>query len=333
MRAHLVGDGVENPANARALLDTAAMFEVPCLFRDTRGLADRWSVERGGQPLPTVGPGGVPAPVVAVENAPGAGSVFTTRLPAGRPSIVVGNERRGIRADLMAASTLSVQIPAAGRGIDTLNVAAAAAVALYYLLGATGRRSPRSARPEAHRPAVVLVGPRDHVEAGSALRTAAAFGWQTVGLDDRDKVWFGTPRTMRAEGRAAARSHRNPLRVVPVPDDVHSGRHSGYERVVVAGTNVPGPPLHRVDLTGGPRTALVIPDGTVPEGAGVEYARVDVPGGNDRYRLVASIVLAEAARQLGIRPATRPRRFAYESTLTLVPPEADLVHPDELLAY
>lgn len=329
MRAHLVCDGVENPANARALLDTAAMFEVPCLFRDTRGLAGRWSVERGGQPLPTVGPGEVPTPVVAVENVPGAGSVFTTRLPAGRPSIVVGNERRGIRADLLAAAALSVQIPSPGRGVDTLNVAAAAAVALYYLLGATGRRGPRSSRSEAHRPAVLLVGPRDHVEAGSALRSAAAFGWQTVGLDDRDKVWFGTPRTMRAEGRAAARSHRNPLRVVPVSGSVHNG----HDRVVVAGTHVPGPPLHRVDLTGGPRTALVIPDGTVPEGAGIQYARVDVPASADRYRLVASIVLAEAARQLGIRPATRPRRFAYESTLTLVPPDSDLVHPDELLAY
>jgi hypothetical protein len=96
---------------------------------------------------------------------------------------------------------------------------------------------------------------------------------------------------------------------------------------------MPGPPLHRVDLTGGPRTALVIPDGAVPDGPGFEYARVDVPASADRYRLVASIVLAEAARQLGIRPATRPRRFAYESTLTLVPPDADLVHPDELLAY
>jgi hypothetical protein len=43
--ARLVGDGVENPANARALLDAAAMFAIPCLFRDSRGLAQRWSAE------------------------------------------------------------------------------------------------------------------------------------------------------------------------------------------------------------------------------------------------------------------------------------------------
>jgi hypothetical protein len=258
-----------------------------------------------------------------VENAPGAGSVFTTRLPAGRPSIVVGNERRGIRADLMAAAT-SVQIPTAGRGVNTLNVAAAAAVALYYLLGATGRRSPRSSRPEAHRPSVLLVGPDDHVEAGSALRTAAAFGWLTVGLDDRHKVWFGTPRPMRTEGRAAARSHRNPLRVVPFRD----GALAAYERVIVCGPRVAGPPLHRVDLTGS-RTAIVIPDTDCEEGD----ARVEVPGPGSRYRLVASIVLAEVARQLGLRPAARPRRFAYESTLALVSPDADLVPADDLLTY
>lgn len=333
-RAELVGDGVENPANARALLDTAAMFGVPCRFRDTRDLAGRWH----GEPLSLTDLGDLRArPIVAVENAPGAGSVFTTRLPAGRPSIVVGNERRGIRPDLLASAALSVQIPTSGRGINTLNVAAAAAVAMYYLLGATGRRSPRSSRAEARRPAVLFAAPGDHVEAGSALRTAAAFGWQTVGFDDREKVWFGTPRPVRTEGRAAARSHRNPLRVVP------SRSVDGYRRVIVAGTRVAGPPLHRVDLTG---ALLVIPDEETGgwdgggddgrAGGATEFARVEVPAAGYRYRLVASIVLAEAARQLGIRPAAgRPARdrFAHGSTLTLDRPDADLVTPSELLAY
>lgn len=328
-RADLVGDGVENPANARALLDVAAMFGVHCLFRDTRDLAGRWH----GEPLAGTDLGELRTrPIVAVENTPGAGSVFTARLPAGRPSIVVGNERRGIRPDLLAAAGSSVQIPTSGRGINTLNVAAAAAVAMYYLLGAVGRRSPRTSRAEARRPAVLFAGPGDHVEAGSALRTAAAFGWRTVGLDDREKVWFGTPRPVRTEGRAAARSHRNPLRVVP------GGSVDGHGRVIVAGTRVAGPPLHRVDLTG---ALLVIPDEETGGYAGgaTEFARVDLPGGGHRYRLVASIVLAEAARQLGIRPAGGPAgrpvraRFAHESTLALTPPDADLVTPSELLAY
>src|SRR5256885_7181028 len=46
--ARLLGDGLENPANARALLDVAAMFGIPCLFRDTRGLEAQWDADRGG---------------------------------------------------------------------------------------------------------------------------------------------------------------------------------------------------------------------------------------------------------------------------------------------
>ena len=204
-------------------------------------------------------------------------------------------------------------------------------MALYYLLNAEGRRSPRTPRPESDRPAVLLVGPGDHVEAGSTLRSAAALGWRIVGLDDREKVWFGTPRPVRAEGRAAARSHRNPLRVVP-----EAAEAAGFERVVVAGVRVEGPPLHRTRLTGR-GTLLVIPDeDTVRYQEGTEYARVELPGPDPayRYRLIASIVLAEAARQLGVRPPRRrPARYRYESALAATMSGADLVTAAELDAY
>ena len=63
------------------------------------------------------------------------------------------------------------------RRINCLNVAAAAAVALYYLrqphaLQRTARREPERRRPE-----LLLAGAGDHVELGSALRSAAALGW------------------------------------------------------------------------------------------------------------------------------------------------------------
>lgn len=329
--ARLVGDGVENPANAIALLDAAAMFGVPCLFRDSRGLAG----QPGGRPLPTVDTAELldgSVPIVAVENAPGAASVFTADLPVGRPAIVVGNERRGIRPDLLRVAARCVRIPMSGRGVNTLNVAAAAAVALYYLLAP---RRPRPARARRHRPDVLLLGPGDHVEAGSALRSAAAFGWRSVGLDDRDKVWFGTPRAVRAEGRAAARSHRNPLRVVPVP----AGPGLDYARVVVAGAGLDGPPLHRVDLAGRPGTLLVVPDGDADRGHlgdRVELARVDLPALDFpyRYRLIASIVLAEVARQLGTREEPARQRFPFESALAVAEPDGvDLVGVGELLAF
>ncbi|AVT33071.1 hypothetical protein C6361_30575 [Plantactinospora sp. BC1] len=346
--ARLVGDGLENPANAYALRDAAAMFGVPCLFRDGRGLAGRWSAERAGGPLHIIDSAELLAastPIVAVENAPGATSVFGTAPPAGRPSVVVGNERLGVRPDVLRAATRCVQIPMTGRGVNTLNVASAAAVALHYLLAAVGRRTVRGTRPGARRPAVLLLGPGDHVEAGSTLRSAAAFGWQTVGLDDRAKVWWGTPRPVRTEARAAARSSRNPLKVVPVP----AQPPLPARRVVVAGLHVGGPALHRVDLTGGPETLLVIPDeeATGPAeqwrrlGPRVEFARLELPAANVpyRYRLVAAIVLAEVARQLGTRAPGRPgpaprHRPRYDSALALGDsPDAELVTPAELESY
>jgi hypothetical protein len=73
----------------------------------------------------------------------------------------------------------------------------------------------------------------------------------------------------------------------------------------------------------------------------VEFARVALPAEDFpyRYRLVASIVLAEAARQIGRamapEPIRRPRRgLTYESALTLAATdEADVVLPDELMVF
>ena len=89
------------------------------------------------------------SPLVAFENAAGAADVYGFRLPgAGRAAIVVGNERTGIGQDLLAAATHMVRVPMVSRRINTINVAAAAAVALYYLTRGgggsrgTGQRDP-----------------------------------------------------------------------------------------------------------------------------------------------------------------------------------------------
>nr|BFE61160.1 hypothetical protein GCM10020063_056860 [Dactylosporangium thailandense] len=320
----LVGDGIGNPANASALLDAAAMFATGCRFRDSRGLA---AALPG---IPTVD--AVAGPIIAVDNAPGAESVYRTGSVHDGSSIVVGNERRGIRPDLLRAAARTVQIPMPGRGVNTLNVATAAAVALYYLRGAAGRRAVRGPRPESERPGLLLAAPRDHVEAGSSLRSAAAFGWTVAQVEDRDKVWFGTPRPVRAEARAAARSHRNPLRVVPSegPDPV-------YSRIVVCSPHADGPPVHRTDLTGA-ATLVVVPDEgwQPPPSSAVVRARVDVPGAVGRYRFVTGIVLAEVARQLGARPAARPPRRGLSYGSGLGPGRAapgELVEAWELLSY
>jgi tRNA G18 (ribose-2'-O)-methylase SpoU len=331
-RARLIGDGVENPANAQALAEAARMFAVPCGFRDSRGLAGHLA---GLSIVDTAELLGGSGPLIAMDNTPGAQSVYRAGPLHGAASIVVGNERRGIRPDVLRAATKTVQIPMPGRGVNTLNVATAAAVALFYLLDAHGRRPARASRPESHRPALLLAAPRDHVEAGSSLRSAAAFGWQTVAVHDREKVWFGTPRPVRTEARAAARSHRNPLRVLPAGD---AWSPPAGSRVVVCAPHTDGAPLHRTELTG-PGTVLVIPDGDGwnPR-PGAEFARVAVPGETGRYRLLTGIVLAEAARQLGTRTTTAPRPprrgLSYGSGLDLTaPPDTDLVQPWELMGY
>jgi hypothetical protein len=84
-----------------------------------------------------------------------------------------------------------------------------------------------------------------------------------------------------------------------------------------------------VDLTGGPNTLLVLPDeqdydalDLTQLGSRVEFARVPLPATvfPYRYRLVASIILAESARQIGSptnarRRPTRLRRLSYESAI------------------
>ena len=343
--AQLLGDGIENPANAQALLDVAAMFGIDCRFRDTRSLTARWDAGRGGD-LPLVERDveiASLAPLVAVENAPGAVSIHDAPRPRAGSSFVVGNERLGIRGDLLRMADLCVEIPTAGRGVNTLNVAAAAAVALFYLLTGDGRPMRRSPQPERRRPAVLLAAPTDHVEAGSAIRSAAAFGWRSVGLDDRHAVWFGVSRAARTEGRAAARTHRNPTRVLPMRTE----SSHGFKRVVVAGAGVDGRRILDVDLAGGRDTLLVLPDEDeagefdwASLGGRTEFAHVELPATSFpyRYRLVASIVLAEAARQIG-RPAVAgrpaPRRaLSYESALEVAAAAgAEVVWPAELRAY
>jgi tRNA G18 (ribose-2'-O)-methylase SpoU len=346
-RARLVGDGIENPANARALIDAAAMFAVPAAFRDTHSLSESWSTELGGGVLPMVETAELLTellPIVAIENASGSRSVYDASLPQGRPSIVVGNERRGVRGDVLRAASECVHIPMSGRGINTLNVASAAAVALFYLLASERRPMRQAPRPEHRRPGLLLMAPADHVEAGSVLRSAAAFGWRAVGLDDTERVWFGVRRAARTEGRAAARSHRNAIRVLPM----RAEGPLGFARVVVAGVAVDGPRLHRADLAAGRSMLLVLPDeghdmavdwrSLAPK---VEFARVALPADDFRYRyrLVASIVLAEAARQIGRAAAAerirQPRRgLTYESALSLAATaEPDVVLPEDLRAY
>lgn len=285
------------------------MFGWDCAFLDGAGLGL----------APALAPedlGGY-APLLALENVPGAESIHGFTLAGPRPALLVGNERRGISRDLLDRVDRTIQIPLASRRLDTINVAAAAAVALYYLARGGGGKLRTRAEPNRHRPEVLFLGPGDSIELGSALRSAAAFGWGRVLVDDRSGVWFGTDRVTRSLGRGAARRSRNAIHVLP------AGRLHAFDEACVV-TRAPGTwsgaeaePLHRVDLARGPGQLLVIPDEGALDLAREDLGRLaprvrlvslDLPRTDFQYRfkLVASIVLAEAGRQVGVR--LRPGR-------------------------
>lgn len=343
----LIGDGIENPGNAHALCDAASMFAGSCLFRGYRTSSNESESPPKEPRLPTLGPDAFAGfrPLVALDNVPGAAGVYGFRPPAGpAPGLVAGNERRGISREALAQTQQAVQIPLAGGRLNTLNVAAAA-VALYYLSRGGGPALHVSAHPHTRGPELLLAAPADHIETGSTIRSAAAFGWQRVLIDDRHGAWFGRDRATKSESRAAARRHRNPIHVVP------AGRENrlAFREVMVVTTRPDGVPMYRAALAGGPGCVLVIPD---ENGVDVECERWDrlgatprmvsltLPAGEFpyRYRLITAIVLAEAARQIG-RPAHAARRAparapAYDRAIALMAGEAgEMVYPDELAAY
>jgi len=345
----LVADGIENPWNARTLLDVAAMFATSCRFRDRASLAIAWPEafpDDGPLPLVTDAALRGPSPLVALENVPGAASVWGFRQPAGeRPALVVGNERRGIGKDILLAASHCVSIPLASRRLNTLNVGAAAAVALYYLRrGGGGLHT--AGNPSARRPELLFLAGTDHVELGGALRSAGAFGWARLFVEDRSGVWFGCNRATRAEGRAAARAHRNPLQLIPVSKE----RRYGFDEVCVISASCQGTPLPRARLARGGRQLIALPDESavsLPDedwgrlGKEVRFVSLDLPAPSFpyHYRATAAIALAEVARQVGQRagPARgrpRPPAPVYDRALEVLRQEAsEVVFQDDLQDY
>lgn len=258
--------------------------------------------------------------------------------------MIVGNERRGIAHDMQTIANHAVQVPLVSRTLNSLNVAAASAVALWYL---THRSAPAhvGAHPHKRRPELLLIGGGDHYELGSTIRSAGAFGWQRMLVEDRGGIWFGADRVTQSEGRAAARRGRNPIRLVPAAP----GERYAFERVSVVTTRHEGVSLHRASLVGGARHLLALPDESEVDVAReswdrlakeVTFVRVDVPASAFiyHYRLIATITLAEIARQVGqhaVGKVSSPRRTPrYDLVLPLVRDEpSEEVFLEDLEAY
>ena len=305
-------DRVENPANLARIRDAARLVHASC--------SDS-----------------VQGRLIALENAPRASPIYGRRPLEGHATIAVGHERRGLSERTLAMAAETLVIPTQSRSVTTLNVAAAAAVAAWYVLRGSAPQA-HVARPDARRPSMLLVG-YDHVEVGSSLRSAAAFGFRDVLLDDRGAGWFEGSPALRREARAAARRHKNPLLV-------HRGGGPDIERfdevVFVIGSG-PATPFEQTRVARGRNQLVVV--GLEPNElreVAPGQARVATlglePFERPPLRLTASIVLAEIARQVGRRrripgrPAVRPPR--YEAALRLASMEDVLwIDPSRLLEY
>lgn len=348
-RVTLLGDAIERPGNAVALWHAARLFGAECGFRPPMAWANspEWAaLDAPPQACSPEDLAGRHTRRIAFDNLPGAHDVYGFRAGSDF-AVMVGNERRGLSSSCRAVATDAVQIPMASRRINCLNVAAAAAVALYHLCGSAGRAMQARSQPESRRPELLLMGAGDHVELGSAIRSAAAFGWPRAWIDDREHAWFGVARPLLAEGRAAARRSRNPIHLLPCGP---AQRHDFADVVVVtAGAAAPGAvPLQRADLARGGRQLVVVPDESRVAidredwgrlGQRVRFVGLDLPHPqfNRHYRFVASIVMAEVARQVGLRkPGPRPARPGppdYGLALERAPQAGEPVWLEDLAMY
>ncbi len=347
----LVGDGIENPWNARTMIEAAAMFGGPCVFRDRRDLVSSWGTTFPDRPpLRCTGLEQLAeefAPIIAVDNLPGAASVYGFRPShVGTPAIVVGNERHGVARDIPPIAQHAAQIPMVSRKLNCLNVAAASAVALYYLWRGGGGKQQVRVQPAKRRPELLLMGAADHVELGSSIRSAGAFGWSRLMVEDRNGAWFGRDRSIVTEGRAAARQSRNPIRVVSATSD----RRFAFAQACVITLGKGGVPLHQADLARGPSQLIILPDETSIDieredwgrfANDVKFVHLSVPGQrfSYHYRLGTTISVAEVARQVGQQATASGRRptrgdLDYARSLSVVDEDfGEVIYLDDLKGY
>jgi SpoU rRNA Methylase family len=346
----LIGDGVENAWNAQAMAHAAAVFDWRCAFRDRNGLAADWREKDLGPPPSSLSLDeirGLCDPIVAFDNAEGAVPLYGFAPgPAERLGLAVGNERRGLARDLVQACRHRVFVPMASRRVNCLNVAAAAAVGLFYLSRGGGGKLFTRADPNRNRPELLLVGGSDHVELGSTIRSAAAFGWRRAFVEDRAGAWFGGDRLALSEGRAAARRSKNSIRLVRVDSD----RRYAFDEACVVRMRPGGRPLARANLARGPRQLVVLVDENEVDVAAEDWGRlarttshvtldlaVDALAPTYHFRLASAISLAEVARQVGIRAPKvrrRPRPPVYDRLLrVLLEDEGEVVDAADLEAY
>ncbi len=338
----LIGEEIAGAWNAQALSDAAHAWGgtyVACDAADfSSANAANGAIEPCPHPIQEERANATAAPfsafdwLLAAENTPNAQSIYDCRPPVlstkaapieadtdttGRRALIVGNEARGVRRQTLKRAHCVAEIPLVSQNINCLNVAAAAAVMLYYLAvnearmaqgdAPLGQKRQTLGAIQKFRPDILLIGGRDPMELGSVIRSACAFGWERVFLEDRYNAWYAPTRLMKAEGRGAARRGRNPIKVIPCPSNLLAA----YDKIIVVTRTQTGRPLYAVPLVARPahNTLVVLTDEqgakeawNAPRELQAKVTYASLPPVADElyhYRQAASIGLAEAARQMG----------------------------------
>jgi tRNA G18 (ribose-2'-O)-methylase SpoU len=302
----LVVDGISDPRNVPALLSLVDLLQCSCLFRDRhdlRGqLGDSPYLARMVEAPPLEQWANDYDLVLAVENHPNARNIYEYRPPGTRRcAMVVGNERKGLDRKVSRLADVMLEIPMRARPGISLNVASAAAAALYQLVHATAPKRHKRTRG-LDRPALIFWEPSDPADLGSSMRTAYALGWDRAWLVDRHNVWFGADRSALSQGRGAARRHKTPIRIQALDPEAPAAT---YDLAFLIHPTGAGVPVWQMRIPAGASSVLVFSE-TALEGERVRrlaaesvpvcIAEASAQSIDSPLRIASAIALVEAAR-------------------------------------
>jgi hypothetical protein len=236
--------------------------------------------------------------VLACEATKQSRNVYEYSAPRGSLGLIVGNELNGIPIKILKKVNQVVSIPMLGQGMSSVNVAVAAAIILYIVERNLGRKRFRTSALSHRDVDVLVLGPSDPSELGSLLRSAWAFGWKRVFLEDRGGVWFAKDRNTILAGRAAARCEVNRLFVRPL----EQLNLQNYEQIVVCGKTRSGIPLSRFTLPDRGKMLFVYGDDDPRLGMRKSFERIYVDHSAVKvdacFRHAGSILLSVISQRL-----------------------------------
>lgn len=300
----LIVDGIADPRNVPALLAAADLLHCGCRFRDRHDLRTQLAGTPYADRLTEAPPLDAFRAhydlVLAVENHENARSLYEYRPPHGRRlAVVVGNERKGLDRKVSRLADVMLEIPMRAQKGISLNVAGAAAAALYQLLHA-GEPKRHKRSHGAGRPELIFWEPHDPADLGTSLRAAYALGWDRARVVDRHRVWFDADREARSQGRGAARRHKNAIRVRPLDPAAPA---ETFDVAFVLAPGLTGTPVWQLHLPRG-ACAVVFADAPLDPAVLAPVARDWVSLGigdgaapaEAALRIFSAVTLAEVAR-------------------------------------